>query len=142
MQALCVGRHHFLSEHLGRLFRELGLTTTCAVGLEEARAVVPSCRPDVVICDYDLLATGEIASWEADPWLSRVPVLAVSMTRRPTEENLLDVNGIGGFLFLPAIQPNELRRALAGIRRRPATVPADFTLQAAPDRTRTASGAR
>ena len=138
MQALCVSRHQFLSDHLGRLFAELGLTTTCAVGIDGAKAAVQAARPDVVICDYDLLATGEIAVWEQDADLSRVPVLAVSMTRRSHEAHLLDVNGIGGFLYLPALRPHELRRALAGIRR-PAAPPPSYTLPAAVDLARPAS---
>lgn len=141
MQALCVSRHPYLSDHLGRLFGELGLTTTCAVGIEGARAAVRQCRPDVVICDYDLLATGEIAVWEQDADLSRVPVLAVSMTRRPDEVHLLDVNGIGGFLYLPALRPHEIRLALAGIPR-PAAPPASFTLPGAVDWTRPARSLR
>ena len=116
--------------------------TTSAVGLAGAQAVVQACRPDVVICDYDLLATGEIAAWEQDPWLSRIPVLAVSMTRRPDEENVLDVNGIGGFLYLPAMRADELRCALAGVHRRPVAIPADFALHAAAEWTRATSGVR
>jgi hypothetical protein len=141
VQALCVGRHAFLSDHLGRLFSELGLMTTCAVGIDGARAAASQCHPDVVICDYDVLATGDITEWETDARLSRIPVLAVSMTRRPHEVHLLDVNGIGGFLYLPGLGTQELRRALTGIRR-PAAPPPSFTLPAAVDLTRPASSVR
>ena len=35
-----------------------------------------------------------------------MPVIAVSLTRRPHEAHLLDVNGIGGFLYLPLLDRN------------------------------------
>jgi DNA-binding response OmpR family regulator len=141
VQALCVGRHAFLSDHLGRLFGELGLTTTCAVGIEGARAAARRCRPDLVICDYDLLATGALEPWESDSRLSRVPVLAVSLTRRQDEMHLLDVNEIGAFLYLPTMTARDLRQALAGVLR-PAAPPASFSLPAAVDLSRPASSVR
>lgn len=122
MRALCVGRHRFLSEHLGRFFRELGLETTCVVGMPEARAVAHDVAPDVVIVDYDLLATTALDDWERDTLTSLLPVVAVSLTRRPNEVHLLDINGIAGFLYLPTLQPDDARRLLAGAKRRPAPV--------------------
>ena len=104
MRVLCVGRHHFLGDHLARFFETFGLETAYAVGLEGAIAVARQMRPDVVICDYDLLATLPLEIWERDTLLSRTPVVAVSMTRRPEEAHLLDVNGIGGFLYLPTLR--------------------------------------
>ena len=118
MRALCVGRHRFLSEHLASVFREFGLETACAVGFDEALVAARSMPPDVVVCDYDLLATGSLARWERDDFLGRCPVLAVSLTRRPEEQHLLDVNGIAGFLYLPALSPDDVHKALAGARRR------------------------
>ena len=104
MKALCVGRHPFLGDHLARYFEKFGLETAYAVGLEGAIAVARQMRPDVVICDYDLLATLPLDIWERDTLLSHTPVVAVSMTRRPDEAHLLDVNGIGGFLYLPKLK--------------------------------------
>jgi CheY-like chemotaxis protein len=104
MRVLCVGRHPFLSAHLCRFFDALGVTTRPAVGLEEAIEVAAEHRPDAVICDYDLLATIPLDGWERDPLLSRLPVIAVSLTRRPNEVHVLDVNGIAGFLYLPTLQ--------------------------------------
>ena len=108
MRALCVGRHEYLGDHLGRFFGRFGLETTCAVGIEgavtaSAASAARGIRPDVVICDYDLLATMSLDSWEQDELLSRTPVVAVSMTRLPDELHPLDVNGIGGFLYLPQL---------------------------------------
>lgn len=107
MRALCVGRHAFLSDHIGRFFGRFGLETSWAVGLEGAIAAAWRVRPEVVICDYDLLATIPLDLWERDALLSRTPVVAVSMTRRPGEGHSLDVNGIGGFLYLPTLRREE-----------------------------------
>ena len=113
MRALCVGRHEILSDHLRRFFGRFDLETSCAVGIEGAAVAARAARPDVVICDYDLLATMSLDSWERDEHLSRTPVVAVSMTRRPDELHPLDVNGIGGFLYLPRLGRAE---ALAALR--------------------------
>lgn len=124
MRVLCIGRHSFLSEHLSSYFRDLGADTTAAVGLEEALRLAPAYRPDAVICDYDLLATLQLDAWERDPLLSRVPVIAVSLTRRPTEVHLLDVNGIAGFLYLPRLEPVDAQRVLgAAMARRALPTP-------------------
>ena len=121
LRALCVGRHRYLSEHLGTFFRELGLVTDCVVGLEEARRSAIQQRPDLVLCDYDLLATASLDGLERDEHLSRVPIIAVSLTRRPNEVHLLDVNGIAGFLYLPTLDHETARRALGlGGRMMPA----------------------
>jgi CheY-like chemotaxis protein len=123
ISALCVGRHEYLSEHLGRFFGELGLRTVCVVGLQEALESARREPPDLVLCDYDLLATLPLEGWEHDELLSRVPVFAVSLTRRPDEMHLLDINGIGGLLYLPTLEP-EVALQVLGITRQ---VP-DFSL--------------
>ena len=115
LHALCVGRHRFLSDHLGVFFGRYGLTTTCVVGLDEALAAAEERRPAVVICEYDLLATIPLDEWERHATLSRLPVVAVSLTRRPDEMHPLDVNGIAGFLYLPALQPESVQRILGGL---------------------------
>lgn len=110
--ALCVGRHRYLSDHLGTYFRALGLTTTCVVGIEEAIRAAQRELPDLVLCDYDLLATAHLEGWERDGRLSSVPLIAVSLTRRPEEVHLLDINAIAGFLYLPTLDASAARRAL------------------------------
>ena len=110
--ALCVGRHRYLSEHLGTYFRALGLTTTCVVGIEEAIRASQHELPDLVLCDYDLLATADLEGWERDRRLSSIPLIAVSLTRRPDEVHLLDINTIAGFLYLPTLDADTARRAL------------------------------
>jgi hypothetical protein len=106
-----------LSEHLAVIFRGVGLEAMAVVGLDEAVTAARSMPPDVVICEYDLLATLSLERWEQDELLSRRPVIAVSLTRRPEEQHLLDVNGIAGFLYLPTLSRDDALRALAGACR-------------------------
>jgi DNA-binding NarL/FixJ family response regulator len=82
----------------------MGVLTADVVGLEAALERAPETAPDVVICDYDLLATIPLESWEANDLLSQTPVIAVSLTRHAEELHLLDVNGIAGFLYLPTLE--------------------------------------
>jgi hypothetical protein len=112
VRLLCVGRHRFLADHLSEFFRDADVEAACAVGVAEAIAQARALSPDVVICDYDLLATIPLRSWERDPVLSCTPVVAVSLTRRPDEVHLLDINGIAGFLYLPALERGDALRVV------------------------------
>ncbi len=123
MQAFCVGRHTYIAEHIGRFFARFGLATVPVVGLDGALRLAGSVQPDLVLCEYDLLATQSLAALEQHPTLARVPMVAVSLTRRPNEVHLLDVNGIAGFLYLPTLHAGDAARVL-GVAR----PPADFTL--------------
>ena len=67
MRVLCVARHPFLSEHLGRYFERLGVDTMPCVGLRDAQRLAPKYDVDAVICDYDLLATASLDAWVSDP---------------------------------------------------------------------------
>jgi hypothetical protein len=118
MRVLCVGRHLFLTEHFCRFFDGLGLDTIGCVGMTEAVEAVRAGGLDAVICDYDLLATMPLASWEQDPILAGVPLIAVSMTRHPGEVHVMDVNGIAGFLYLPTLDAEDASRLLAAVRRK------------------------
>lgn len=118
MRVLCVGRHSYLANHFATFFGDLGLDTRAAVGADGALSMARALPPDVVVCDYDLLATLALESWEQDPLLSTVPVVAVSLTRRPNEIHLMDVNGIAGFLYLPALDPESALRVIAAARPR------------------------
>jgi DNA-binding NarL/FixJ family response regulator len=104
LRALCIARHCFLSEHIARYFARMGVITAEAVGLDAAVEASRRASPDVVICDYDLLATIPLEKWERDELLSHTPVIAVSLTRHSRELHLLDVNGIAGFLYLPTLE--------------------------------------
>jgi DNA-binding NarL/FixJ family response regulator len=119
LRALCIARHSYLSEHIARYFAAMGVATTNAVGLESAIAVAADSAPDVVICDYDVLATIPLERWEHDALLSRTPVIAVSLTRHAEELHLLDVNGIAGFLYLPTLEQAPALRILHAAAARP-----------------------
>jgi hypothetical protein len=117
MRVLCVARHKYLSEHLSRFFDSLGVDTVPCVGIPDALRMIRAENPDAVICDYDLLATMSISTWESDPALGGVPVIAVSLTRHPGEAHLMDINGIAGFFYLPTLQAEDAHRLLSQIRQ-------------------------
>jgi DNA-binding NarL/FixJ family response regulator len=119
LRALCIARHCFLSEHIARYFAQMGIATSNAVGLDSAVEKAANSWPDVVICDYDLLATIPLEKWEHDGLLSRTPVIAVSLTRHAEELHLLDINGIAGFLYLPTLQREPALRILRAAAARP-----------------------
>ena len=110
------------------MFRDFGLQTAPAVGLDGALAAAGQRTFDLVICDYDLLAMIPLEEWERHGLLSRIPVVAVSLTRRQEEVHLLDVNGIAGFLYLPALDRETALQVLAGCRRvaAPYSLPGPF----------------
>ena len=134
LKALCVGRHRYLSDHFGQFFRKLGVDTACVVGIADAVDVARDQCPDVVFCEYDLLATVPLEPWECDPHLSRVPVIAVSLTRRSDEMHLLDVNNIAGFFYLPSLTDEDARRLLHAVRPS-----AGYSLPSSLDRPHTSS---
>ncbi len=113
LRALCVGRHHFLSDHIARFFGPLGVETRHAAGLQQALEVSRDFDPDVVIAEYELLAMLSLEAWEQDELLSRTAVIAVSLTRRPDEAHLLDVSGIAGFLYLPLLDAGTAGKIIA-----------------------------
>jgi CheY-like chemotaxis protein len=123
MRILCVGRHSVLADHLASLFRGFGADTRSAVGLADAVDAAQSFAADAVVCDYDLLATVSLTEWESDPRMSHVPILAVSLTRRPEEVHLLDANNVAGFLYLPSLEHEDGVRLLAALGRRTPTPP-------------------
>lgn len=124
LRALCVARHRYLSDHLARFFADLGVETKDAAGLDDALLVSRVFEPDLVICEYEVLVTLSLEAWERDALLSKTPVIAVSLTRRPHEAHLLDVNGIGGFLYLPLLNSDAAMRILSASASRPHYTPA------------------
>ena len=116
MRALCVARHRILSDHLCRFFDALGLDTVPCVGLLEMTDAARAGNADVVICDYDLLTAHPPAGWGDDDAVRGVPILAVSLTRRPDDLPLIDPGEIAGFLYLPTLAPDDALRVLAALR--------------------------
>ena len=112
LRALCVARHSFLSEHIARYFATMGVITATWVGLDRAADAVGAAAPDVVICDYDVLANLTLERWEQDALLSKTPVVAVSLTRRADELHLFEIDGIAGFLYLPKLEQAAALRIL------------------------------
>jgi|SRR5829696_2140050 len=112
MRLLCIGRHPFLSGHIGGYFERLGLTVDVAVGLEDALDRVRLVEPDVVLVDHDLLVLQPLTAWRNDAQAAAIPLIAVSLTRRP-EEMLLPPGQVMGSLYLPVVAPGD---ALALLR--------------------------
>jgi hypothetical protein len=108
-----------LAEHFARYFADVGVDVTSAVGVEGAIDAAAAAKPDVVVCEYDLLATLPMNAWEHDTVLSRTPVVAVSLTRHSDEMHPLDVNGIAGFLYLPTLRIADAHRILHAAANRP-----------------------
>src|SRR5262245_52887523 len=106
MRVLCVARHQFLSEHLGRFFERLGVDAIPHVGLRVAQDLALPRGIDALICEYDLLAPLSADAWDTHPWLSAFPVIAVSLTRHPGDAHLRDATGVAGFFYLPTLEPD------------------------------------
>jgi len=119
IRALCIARHCFLSEHIARYFAQMGVVTTNAAGLDSAAESVGDVAPDVVICDYDVLANIPLERWEHNTLLSKTPIIAVSLTRRAEELHLFDINGIAGFLYLPTLEQASAMQVLRAAASRP-----------------------
>jgi DNA-binding NarL/FixJ family response regulator len=97
----------------------MGIATTNAVGLDSAAEAVGDVAPDVVICDYDVLADVPLERWEHNPLLAKTPVIAVSLTRHAEELHLLDITGIAGFLYLPTLEEATAVQMLKAAAKRP-----------------------
>ena len=132
MHALCVARHQYLAEHFARYFTDVGVDATAAVGVDGAIHAAKHIMPDVVVCEYDLLATVSMIAWERDSTLRSRPVVAVSLTRHSDEMHPLDVNGIAGFLYLPTLRTADAHRILHAAANRP-SYHTDAALLANPD---------
>jgi hypothetical protein len=73
----------------------------------------------VLICDYDLLAALPLRKWEQHPLLSKIPIVAVSLTRKSQELHLMDADGIAGFLYLPTLDAAQALQILRAAALRP-----------------------
>jgi hypothetical protein len=117
MRLLCVGRHAYLSEHLCRYFRDLGADCAAAVGASDALRVAAEYEPHIVVCDCDLITPTLLTEWAAERNIGDVPLLAVSLTRRPEDLPPVEMLGVAGVLYLPAIERSQMQALLAGAHR-------------------------
>ncbi len=117
MRVLCVGRHAFLSEHLCRFFREAGAECEPAVGAADAVRVAARWEPSVVVSEGDLLTTALLDEWAAEPSLASVPMLAVSLTRRPEEAPAPAINGLAPVVYLPSLDRAQVSALLEALHR-------------------------
>jgi chemotaxis response regulator CheB len=131
MRVLCVGRHAFLSEHLCRFFRDAGAECEPAVGAADALRVASEFEPNVVVSDCDLLTPALLDSWTREPALKNVPVLAVSLTRRPEESAPADMHSLAAVIYLPGLDRHQAAALLAGVHR-PRGVSAPSGLKVSP----------
>ena len=125
MRAVCIARHRFLSEHIGAIFSEIGVESRVVVGFDDGMSATREEQPLLVVCEYDLLASAPLAEWERDPLLSGIPIIAVSLSRRPQEVHLMDRNGIAGFLYLPSVTEASLARLVQAASERRVQPPPD-----------------
>lgn len=123
MRLLCVGRHAYLSEHLCRYFRELGADCAPVVGATDAVSFASHYEPHVIVCDCDLISPALLDEWAVEPSVADVPLLAVSLTRRPEELPPVELLGVAGVLYLPALERSTVLALLAGAHRRRGVVP-------------------
>lgn len=117
MRLLCVGRHAYLSEHLCRYFRDLGADCAAAVGVSEACGAASVFEPHVVVCDVDLISPALLTEWAADTNIGEVPLIAVSLTRRPEDLPPVELLGVAGVLYLPALDRTQMQALLTGAHR-------------------------
>ena len=117
MRLLCIGRHQFLSEHLCRFFSDLGSDCEPVVGIANALPVASTFEPHLVIAECDLLSPAILEAWSRESVLTGVPVLAVSLTRRPEENVRADLCGLAGVVYLPTLDRESALALLAGVRR-------------------------
>ena len=127
MRVLCVGRHAYLSEHLCRVFRDVGADCEAAVGAAEVLPAAARFEPHVVVSDCELLTPGLLDAWSGEPGLAQVPVLAVSLTRRPDESLPEVASGVMGVVYLPSLDRAQAVALLEGaFRPRGVTPPPDY----------------
>jgi DNA-binding response OmpR family regulator len=117
MRVLCVGRHAFLSEHLCRYFQDAGAECEPAVGAADALRMASSFEPHAVVIDCDLITPALLDSWTAESALANVPVLAVSLTRRPADSAPVELCGPAAVIYLPGLSREQAASVLASVYR-------------------------
>lgn len=131
MRVLCAGRHAFLSEHLCRVFGDAGAECEPAVGATEVLRKAAEFEPHVVVSDHDLITGSLLEAWAAEPALVDVPVLAVSLTRRPDDASPVDPAGLAAVIYLPSLDAERAASLLAALHRpRGVSAPANWRIDA------------
>ena len=120
---VCVARHQYLSEHLCRVFGELGVQCEPVVGVTAAGVIAERFEPHLVVVEDALLSPSVLDEWATMQAMRDVPVLAVSLTRRPEEGASVSPSGIAGVIYLPALD-RDAALALMECARRPMGVSA------------------
>ena len=133
MRLVCVSRHQFLSEHLCRIFGELGVQCEAVVGVASTGEIAERFEPHLVVVEDALLSPAILDEWAATFAMRDVPVLAVSLTRRPEEGLSVSPSGIAGVIYLPALD-REAALALMECARRPLGVAAPMDSDVSPFR--------
>ena len=123
LYVVCVARHEYLAAHIARFFESTEVCTVGVVGVSGAVESTRSCAPDVVVCEYELLASQPLDDWERDEVLRYAPIVAVSLTRRSNELVPLDCNGIAGSLYLPMLSRSDAQNLLRAAALRPRFTP-------------------
>ena len=118
MRLLCVARHAFLSDHLCRYFGAMHVQCETAVGMEGARVAARAFEPHLIVAESELLSPSVLAGWSAEAALADVPVLAVSLTRRPDESLPVELSGLAGVIYLPTLD-REAALALLDVTMKP-----------------------
>jgi DNA-binding response OmpR family regulator len=125
MRILVVARHAILSRHIAALCADAGGDCRTAVGSDEGLRAARSESPDVVLCEVDLLAPEAFGQWERELGAERVPLLAVSLTRRQNESPVVAGSLLAGYLYLPTLGRADLSRALNAATGHGASAPAN-----------------
>ncbi len=115
MRVLCVGRHAFLSEHLCRVFGDAGAECEPVVGAVDALSNAAALEPHVAVVDCDLITPAFLDAWSVDMNLAGVPLLAVSLTRRPAEFSPDDLCGLAAVVYLPSLETGQAAALLAAL---------------------------
>lgn len=135
MRILCIGRHEILSRHVAALCDQSSAECCSVVGMEEGMRQAVSLQPEMVLCDVDLLAPDVMRIWEDEATLRRIPVLAVSLSRKPNEVPAFPGTPVAGFLYLPSLRAGDLERAIVAASGRGVSAPA-HAYRVAPDAAR------
>ena len=123
MRLVCVARHQYLSEHLCRIFGELGVQCEPVVGVMAAGECAERFEPHLLVVEDALLSPSVLDDWAGMNAMRDVPVLAVSLTRRPEDGVSIVMNGIAGVIYLPALDRTAVLALMECARRPIGVVP-------------------